>query len=102
MPSPVYITSERPSEVIMRRPYAISIPGTGETVCASSSAITAAPPVASAVVQRNGRNRGTSISKPLAASTAINTAWLCPVPIHGIRIMLADSAPKIAPPVLAA
>ena len=58
--------------------------------------------MASAPGKWNGRNSGTSISNPLTPRAAINTAWLGPVPIHGTRIMLAQSAPKIAPPVLAA
>ena len=42
------------------------------------------------------------MSSPLTARVAINTASLCPLPIHGTRTMLVQSAPKMAPPVLAA
>src|ERR1035441_3199394 len=55
----------------------------------------AAAPMASRLARlagRNGHNRGTSISIPLTPSAAINTSWLGPVPIHGIRIMLAIGA----------
>src|SRR5262245_56790184 len=103
MPSPVNITLERFKEVIILRPYAINIPGTGVTPCHRRLAATDAASVSPARPGRKGRNaHGASTHSPLTAAMAISRLWLFAVPTAGARIRLNTRAPRIAPPVLAA
>src|ERR1700691_3137944 len=103
MPSPVYKIFDELDDVIMRRPYAIRLPGTSETLAvnqpatASDAASPKAPPIF--------RDCFTTCASANTALTAESTMRTCSqplVPIHGIRIRLNASAPTIAPPVLAA
>jgi hypothetical protein len=87
----------------MRRPYAISSPGTAETLAVSqpATASDAASPMVPAI-PGDCLTTWPSAKTALTAASTINTCSQPLVPIQGMSTRLKASAPRMAPPVLAA
>src|SRR5260370_31342806 len=103
IPSPVYRIFERPDEVMMRRPKAISSPGTPDTDHVIKPTATAeAARVATPILFGDLQASAASTTTPATAEPTMSKRSAFCVPIQGIKRRLKPRAPRIAPPVLAA